>query len=470
MNKFILSVLITLSFAFNAKSQATCSGSYTFGSGDCNPIQIGDGTAGTIEICITVNTIASGGGSSCNPGGACNPPYNGGGHAAGLRIYASSGAGSTGTLETNWTSASGLGCYIMSTATGYAYIYGLCDIDGTTITWETLDPCGFNLCSGPAPPCAFPCATCAAPCGTAQGFSTNPTVAEVVAGCTTIPFIPELAASSTNTFCFDFQATNTTVDFNVIITSNCGIGNTVGLTWELFDIACGAAVQTGTIAGLTFTPVVVGNDYVFCYTFDVPSHCTHSQHCPFFVGAIVLPVELTDFRAKTVDNSIVELDWKTKSERENDFFTIERSPTGIEFEAIGTMDGAGNSSMDIDYKFKDVAPISGMSYYRLKQTDFDGTEKYSNIISVEIKSSFADLDIYPNPVKNNSFITFNSTIEGNVSVSIYDIAGSKVLDVKHSVEKGDNKLELQTNRLPKGMYFIALENEKETSKIKFIKD
>jgi large repetitive protein len=134
-----------------------------------------------------------------------------------------------------------------------------------------------------------PCNTCASPCGTAAGYATTPSVSTVTANCTTDPFSPVLAAGSTHTFCYSFQATATSVDFNVIITSTCGnTGNVTNFSWSLYNASCGGAIQTGTLASLTFNGLSVGNNYVFCYTFTVPSGCTHSQHCPYFVGATVV--------------------------------------------------------------------------------------------------------------------------------------------------------------------------------------
>ena len=92
-----------------------------------------------------------------------------------------------------------------------------------------------------------PCNLCTIPCGTASGYSSNPTVQQVVDDCVTAPFVPELQPSSTHTFCYNLQATDVSVDFNVIITSDCGAGNVVNMTWELYDITCGSAIQTGTL-------------------------------------------------------------------------------------------------------------------------------------------------------------------------------------------------------------------------------
>lgn len=317
------------------------------------------------------------------------------------------------------------------------------------------------------------CNTCAAPCGTAQGFAAPPTAATVVAGCTTSQFAPPLASNSVNTFCYDFRATATSVDFNVIITSNCGAGNVSAFSWSLYNSTCGAPIQTGTLASLTFTPVVVGNDYTFCYTFTVPnpppSGCTHSQHCPYFVGATVLPVTLSKFDAN-YESGKVNINWTTETEINNDYFTVERSIDGVIFETISIVKGAGNSSNRIDYSSHDISPIKGISYYRLKQTDYDGEYKYSIPVSITIKNTFDDVTVFPNPVTGNGFIEFYSIQEIAQTISIYDIAGRAVFEKLYDVKKGQNKLVLETTNLTKGMYFIQLADGADGVNIKFIKE
>lgn len=334
-------------------------------------------------------------------------------------------------------------------------------------------PCGNNAsaeyCIEVGEPTA-PCNTCAAPCGTASGYPTAPTTAQVVADCQTTPFVPELQPSSTNTFCYDFTATATSVDFNVIITSNCAGGNVTNFSWSLYTSACGVPVQTGTLASLTFSPVVIGQQYVFCYTFDVPATCTHSQHCPYFVGAAPLPINLLNFTATTEDNNSVQLDWTTESEINNDFFSIERTKDGKIFEVIGIIDGAGNSSMVKNYSTIDNLPHKGISYYRLKQTDYDGNYTYSSLKSVEIKSSFDDITVFPNPINGNGSLSFSSLSEENIDINIYDLSGRLVFSKNYKSNKGSNSIIIETENLTQGMYFLSLQNKSDNSTIKFIKN
>src|SRR5690554_3581050 len=98
-------------------------------------------------------------------------------------------------------------------------------------------------------------------------------------------------------------------------------------------------------------------------------------------GTSFLPIELITFDAVKKDRQ-VELLWKTATETNNDFFTIERSIDGKYWESIQTISGAGNSVKVLDYSWTDNSPYAGVSYYRLNQTDYDGSTKSFNIISV----------------------------------------------------------------------------------------
>jgi len=84
----------------------------------------------------------------------------------------------------------------------------------------------------------------------------------------------------------------------------------------------------------------------------------------------------------SADTTNIELYWVTSNEINNDYFTIEKSNDGINFEIVEIILGAGNSDILLEYSFVDKNPINGISYYRLKQTDFDGKFEYSDIISV----------------------------------------------------------------------------------------
>lgn len=108
-----------------------------------------------------------------------------------------------------------------------------------------------------------------------------------------------------------------------------------------------------------------------------------------------LPIELISFEA-VLNNGIVDLKWETASELNNDHFTIERGASVENFEAIATIKGKGTTTSKSTYSAQDANPLNGESYYRLKQTDFDGRVSFSSIESVILDES-SSLKLYPNP-------------------------------------------------------------------------
>ena len=165
-----------------------------------------------------------------------------------------------------------------------------------------------------------------------------------------------------------------------------------------------------------------------------------------------LPIALLSFDA-TCNANAVELTWTTASETNNNYFTIERSVDATHFEIIATIQGAGNSNITHGYSFTDNEPYNGVSYYRLKQTDFNGQFKYFNIIAVTCMDDFTGkIKIYPNPVSHQLIIE----ITGNtipVNFEIINAIGSVVY-------KGNlvAKTTVQTINFVSGVYLIKIEN------------
>lgn len=116
-----------------------------------------------------------------------------------------------------------------------------------------------------------------------------------------------------------------------------------------------------------------------------------------------LPITLNYFTATLVDG-VANLAWETESEIDNDFFTLERSADGVTFDKVTTVKGAGTKHSTSKYEYADEAPLSGISYYRLKQTDFDKTEHVLRIATIENKGGFA---VYPNPVSSADHVRTN---------------------------------------------------------------
>jgi hypothetical protein len=183
-----------------------------------------------------------------------------------------------------------------------------------------------------------------------------------------------------------------------------------------------------------------------------------------------MPITLVDFEATSVDNNHVELIWTTASEQDNDFFTIERSNDGVNFETVEIIDGAGTSTMMNTYRTTDRNPMSGVSYYRLKQTDYNGDFTYSNIDVVSFDKSSDQIELHPNPLNGNGQLLFNSVFNAFVTVDVLDVSGRIVLSKSIKADKGDNSVTIDLEMLNEGLYILSLKNGEKVSTLKFIKE
>lgn len=182
-------------------------------------------------------------------------------------------------------------------------------------------------------------------------------------------------------------------------------------------------------------------------------------------GASILPVTLVTFFA-VLNGDEVDVNWVTAAEIDNDFFTVERSVDGTNFETVAIVDGAGNSTVMLNYSAVDKHPYHGISYYRLEQTDYDGSSTYSQTVIINNTSAAAsEVMIYPNPLTEYALITLNVALKntGNISFELYDVVGKKVMDSKLSQLNlvAENVYRFEKGIMLPGTYFFRLINDGE---------
>lgn len=198
---------------------------------------------------------------------------------------------------------------------------------------------------------------------------------------------------------------------------------------------------------------------------DVTTAAAVTSFSPFTLASITttnpLPIELVKFDAKPGANH-VELRWTTASEINNDYFTIEKSLDGHHWEEVVEVDGAGNSTSVINYSDKDYAPYTGISYYRLKQTDFDGSYSYSNVVSVLFDNGA--VNVFPNPVQVGATLTIEAEATG--IISLLDITGKIVFAETHVAQNGI--ITFQMPDVPVGVYFLRIEGQNSTIPAKLV--
>jgi hypothetical protein len=175
-----------------------------------------------------------------------------------------------------------------------------------------------------------------------------------------------------------------------------------------------------------------------------------------------LPVELLSFEAEVVSQG-VELRWSTASEINNDHFTVERSKDAAHFDDLLKIPGAGNSNQTLYYSALDKNPLQGISYYRLRQTDFDGTSTWSDVVSVFIGGD-ENVIIFPNPAHDLVGIIFSgNSSEGNKTIEVTDALGKTIMSESKKVSGKDRMEILNTSNFSKGVYLMRITDAAGTS-------
>lgn len=174
-----------------------------------------------------------------------------------------------------------------------------------------------------------------------------------------------------------------------------------------------------------------------------------------------LPISLLSFDA-IFNKPIVDLVWKTFTEINNDYFTIERSSDTKHWTKIAEQQGAGNSNIVLSYSMIDYAPLIGVSYYRLRQTDFDGNTAISGIRKVNLNQREKLIFmLWPNP--STGIVNIHCNMENINSVHIYNKLGQQVY-----YQKDTDISKINLVNISAGVYFIQLQTKSEITQRKIV--
>tara|TARA_R110002096_G_scaffold238027_3_gene429348 strand:+ start:39087 stop:40304 length:1218 start_codon:yes stop_codon:yes gene_type:complete len=196
--------------------------------------------------------------------------------------------------------------------------------------------------------------------------------------------------------------------------------------------------------------------------------------CSYGIGA-GLPIELTYFDAELTKNGLIEVNWETTAEINNDYFTIELSTNGVDYNSVEEVLGAGNSISKLKYRAQ-INPLNAeINYIRLKQTDFNGEHEYFRPVAVTTKyeelKKESTFSIYPNPGNGvNLNVEFSAAHSSEYTVEVMDSKGSIVASKRIFNQEGfAERFELLNGiQLNTGVYFVRAYNEKETLSTKYI--
>jgi hypothetical protein len=187
---------------------------------------------------------------------------------------------------------------------------------------------------------------------------------------------------------------------------------------------------------------------------------------PFTIGSRNsnnhLPITLLNFTAKRSlapsEKNVVAVKWSTASEINNDYFNVERSTDAINFTSVSKIKGAGNSKQILNYSAFDKAALDGVSYYRLKQTDYDGRTSFSKVETVQF-DHINDLitNIYPNPNDGDTFYLQINNNSAEVLVAVNDMLGKELYSTIIDTSKSGNDIYIINlpQQLNPGAYLIT---------------
>lgn len=260
---------------------------------------------------------------------------------------------------------------------------------------------------------------------------------------------------------YSFIAVTTTHTFNIVPSGGCTIEARV-LNVAVTNSCCTSFTSmsnfySSSISGvITATALTTGVTYYLMVDGISTTNCSFS--IPTWVLTTTLPLEYVSFTGNT-EGKMNVLEWVTASENDKSKFTLEHSKDGIGFESIITINGKNLSGEK--YIAYDKLPFEDITYYRLKHTDNSNQEKYSNIISVNLKNKY-DLvtNIHPNPANNNLNFDYYSKTKNSIVIQLLDYSGKIVLIKNEAIEEGKNNIILPLAEFDNGVYILKVFSDK----------
>ncbi|MEL6135536.1 MAG: T9SS type A sorting domain-containing protein, partial [Bacteroidota bacterium] len=212
----------------------------------------------------------------------------------------------------------------------------------------------------------------------------------------------------------------------------------------------GNGSATATASGITGSTM----DIRICFENNSASEDVFIDNISVPEAGVTFPVEWGEMRISQVDGH-VELNWTTLTESNNERFNIMRSVDGASWTNVGSVKGAGNSTVVRSYQFEDYGTTLGTYFYRIQQVDFNGMYAFSNILEVQVTERMALLgDIYPNPSQGLLSARANMPESGVLLLQAYDLQGRMVWSERKSYRAGSQAVDLDWTSLSSGVYLL----------------
>jgi len=184
-----------------------------------------------------------------------------------------------------------------------------------------------------------------------------------------------------------------------------------------------------------------------------------------------LPVRIISFRVECFDGS-ARIAWTTAQEQNSSRFDVQASSDGIQWQTIGHLAAAGNSTGEKAYSYTDGNPANGTTFYRVVELDIDGSATYSATASASCGIAGNDATVIPNPVRDICRIMLNAPGASQMKIEVYNAAGARIHTQIVTVNAGNNSIGVDMKPLSPGLYFLHLQwdNGQRTKIIKIVKE
>ena len=230
------------------------------------------------------------------------------------------------------------------------------------------------------------------------------------------------------------------------------VGGTINITFP------GNLPYTRTFAIVTATGTKTDNSPTITWPAGISGSGSFVGN-EYQVSFALLPVELVDFSGKLQQNNQVHLNWSTASEKNNDYFEIQRSNDASHWAEIGRIAGNGSSLEMHAYSFIDGLPQPGTNYYRLKQVDFDGRHEFSEVVSVELNEGSGNIQFWPNPSPGVARLYVDADALGAAKFSLYNSTGTLVEETVLTLDGEHLNFDFDFTNIPFGIYVAVLSTD-----------
>ncbi|MFK7933812.1 MAG: T9SS type A sorting domain-containing protein [Saprospiraceae bacterium] len=250
--------------------------------------------------------------------------------------------------------------------------------------------------------------------------------------------------------------------FLVVADPSCGRGSTIDGLDDLLingtEYSDGGCFENNTSGTLSVSIFLRADRSDECITYQVSSSAGSS--------CIPLPIELNSFEAG-VENDFVNVNWQTSTELNNDYMEVQRSRNGKDFTTVGKVAGAGTTDEPQDYSFIDKNPLPGVSYYRLKQVDYDGAFEIHRTAIVQRKTAQLELQAVPTRTLNELTLYSSEILAVDATYEVVNTNGQVVQ--RGQASAGTAEVIVNVSQLMQGTYFVRLRTAAATVTTRFLK-